>query len=115
VEHEGRQRRGPESSYRTAKEARAPPGGTGSTGGPRARRTVRQSTRLARRSARARHERERCEERPKARKSRNDTRITNGAKENRASAGASPGDIKSNQADRDPRLREALSSSGRRM
>ncbi len=66
-------------------------------------------------SARARHERERCEERPKARKSRDDTRITTGAKENRTSAGASPGDIRSNQADRDPRLREALSSSGRRM
>ena len=110
--HEGRLRRGPKSSYRMAKEARAPPGGTGSTGGPRARK---ESMAIDASSARARHERERCEERPKARKSRNDTRITNGAKENRASAGASPGDIKSNQADRDPRLREALSSSGRRM
>jgi hypothetical protein len=83
----------------------------GSTGGPRARRIVRQTTRLARRSARARHERERCEERPTARMSRNDSRITNGTKENRTSAEAPPGDIRSNQADRDPRLRD----SGRRM
>ena len=37
MEHEARLRRGPESSYRMVKEARAPPGGTGSTGGPRAR------------------------------------------------------------------------------
>ena len=78
-------------------------------------RKVRQTTRLAQRSARARHERERCEKRPTARMSRNDSRITNGTKENRTSAEASPGDIRSNQADRDPRLREALSSSGRRM
>ena len=28
MEHEARLRRGPESSYRMAKEARAPPGGT---------------------------------------------------------------------------------------
>ena len=51
MEHEGRLRRGPKSSYRMAKEARAPPGGTGSTGGPRARK---ESTAIDAKSAKKR-------------------------------------------------------------
>ena len=54
---------------------------------------------------------------PTARMSRNDSHITDGQHQGEQDqrAEASPGGIRSNQADRDPRLREALSSSGRRM
>ena len=109
MEHEGKLRIAPES--RMAKEARAPPGGPGSTGGQEQgkqygnRRDLREETRGtgmsgsdARRGA-----------------GMTDSHLTDGTKESRTIAEASPGGIRSNQADRVPRLREALSSSGRRM